>query len=96
MAQGSRRARASARSLFRRTRRDWIDLQPWTHTDAVRQDTSNELEVRSVGERLTLIVNGLEVASVTDAALAEGAVGIFAGGDGNHVLLERFTVTQID
>ncbi len=82
--------------IWRRAGDHWIDLKPWTHADAVLQDTSNELEVRSVGERLTLIVNGVEVASVTDAALAEGTVGIFAGGDGNQVLLERFSVTQID
>src|SRR6266851_4342471 len=82
--------------IWRRENDHWIDLKSWTHADAVLQDTSNELEVRSVGERLTLIVNGVEVASVTAAALAEGTVGIFAGGDGNQVLLERFSVTQID
>jgi hypothetical protein len=82
--------------IWRRAGDHWIDLKPWIHADAVRQDAANELEVRSVDERLTLIVNGVEVASVTDAALAEGALGIFAGGDGNQVLLERFTVTQID
>jgi hypothetical protein len=46
-----------------------------------------------MGQQLTFRVNGTQVASRADAALAEGAVGIFVGGDGNEAVVERFTVS---
>ena len=49
-----------------------------------------------MGRRLTFLVNGAEVASREDGALAEGTVGIFAGGDLNEVALERFAVQAPD
>jgi hypothetical protein len=47
---------------------------------------------RALGQRLTLVVNGMEVTSLEDAVLTEGAVGIFVGGDLNGVALERLIV----
>jgi hypothetical protein len=38
------------------------------------------------------MVNGIPVASQRDAMLKRGSLGIFTGGDGNQVLLERLTV----
>jgi hypothetical protein len=77
---------------WRREKNHWIDLQPWTPSSAVRQDEAvNELMVRTQGQLLTFFVNGTQVAQVT-AGLAAGRVGIFVGGDGNEVTLERFTV----
>jgi hypothetical protein len=35
------------------------------------------------------------VAELEDASLADRAVGIFVGGDGNQVLLERFGVEPL-
>jgi hypothetical protein len=47
--------------------------------------------VRVQGQQLTFLVNGSQVAQVT-TNLAAGRVGVFVGGDGNQVALERFTV----
>jgi uncharacterized protein len=70
----------------------WLDLQPWTPSDAVHQDdAANELMVRVQGQRVTFFVNGTQVAQVT-SSLAAGRVGIFVGGDGNQVALQHFTV----
>jgi hypothetical protein len=69
----------------------WVDLVPWTRSSVVRPGGApNEVQVRAVGARLTLLVNGTIVASVSDATLPAGDVGIFVGGDGNEVLIERF------
>jgi hypothetical protein len=83
--------------VWRRDGDRWVDLVPWSRSPAVRPGRErNELTVRAIGPRLALSVNGAEVASVEDATLGEGRVGIFVGGDSNQVLLERLTVEQID
>jgi predicted metalloprotease len=70
----------------------WIDLQPWTPAAAVHEGSAvNELLVLAQGQQLTFLVNGSEVAQVT-TNLETGRVGVFVGGDGNQVELERFTV----
>src|SRR6266540_4239025 len=62
--------------IWRRDGDRWVDLLPWTRSDAVRPDgAANELMARAIGPRLTLMVNGTEVASLADAALAEGGWG---------------------
>jgi hypothetical protein len=72
---------------------EWLDLLPWTASDAVRPGTEpNELTVSALGDRLTFLVNGVPVASQVDRVLHRGAVGVFVGGDGNQVTLERLTV----
>jgi len=79
--------------VWRREGDRWVDLLPWTRSDAVRPGgTANELTVRAIGPRLTLLVNGTEVAGLSDTVLHEGGVGIFVGGDLNEVLLEQFLV----
>jgi hypothetical protein len=71
----------------------WVDLLPWTPSEVVRQGMApNELIVSAVGDRLSFIVNGVPVATQTDNLLQRGGVGIFAGGDGNEVAVERLTV----
>ena len=45
--------------------------------------------VRAIGDRLTFSVNGIELASVQDATLPAGGVGVFVGGDYNEVALDR-------
>jgi hypothetical protein len=79
--------------IWRRETDHWVDLLPWQRTDAVKPGTaSNELTVRAIGNVLSLVVNGVEVGARTDATYPGGRVGIFVGGDGNQVALERFTV----
>jgi len=71
----------------------WIDLLPWQRSDAVRTGTAiNELTVRAIGDRLSLLVNGAEVATRTDATLPSGHVGLFVGGDGNQVAVEHLAI----
>lgn len=71
----------------------WVDLLPWQRADAVRPGTAvNELTVRAIGSQLTLLVNGSEVATRTDATLAAGTPGVFVGGDGNQVAIDHLTV----
>jgi len=83
--------------IWRRDGDRWIDLLPWTPSDEVHRDhAANELSVRSVGPRLSLMVNGVEVASLVDSTLAEGAVGVFVGGDFNEVAVERLRVQVPD
>ena len=52
--------------------------------------------VRAIGDKLTFMVNGLEVATVQDDTLATGGVGVFVGGDYNEVALDRFVVQVPD
>ncbi|MBV9602778.1 MAG: DUF4388 domain-containing protein [Chloroflexi bacterium] len=79
--------------IWRRDGDHWVDLVPWQHADAVRTGTEpNELSVRAVGNTLTLLVNGTQVATATDSTLASGQAGVFVGGDGNQVAVSRYTV----
>ncbi|HEY3060941.1 MAG TPA: hypothetical protein VGL99_18415 [Chloroflexota bacterium] len=71
----------------------WLDLLPWTANEAVNAGTaSNELAVSAIGDTLSFVVNGIPVASQRDTVLRRGGVGLFTGGDGNHVAIERLTV----
>jgi hypothetical protein len=81
--------------VWRRDDQSWVDLLPWTHSEAVRPDGApNELSVQTIGTTLVFLVNGIEVTRQTDAALPSGGgVGIFVGGDGNEVALERFSLS---
>jgi hypothetical protein len=81
--------------IWRRDGDHWTDLLPWTRSDAVqRGGAPNELEARAVGGRLSLLVNGREVASVADGALVAGGVGVFVGGDGNQVAIDSLQVSR--
>jgi hypothetical protein len=79
--------------IWRRNADHWVDLVPWTPSDVVHVGgTTNELMLRAQGSQLTFVVNGHEVASVSDATLQSGRVGAFVGGDFNEVRLDRFNV----
>ncbi|MDQ3809508.1 MAG: CPBP family intramembrane metalloprotease, partial [Chloroflexota bacterium] len=82
--------------IWRREGDRWVSLLDWTDSDAVRPGSaSNELTVRASGDHLTFAVNGTEVASVADSTLRTARVGVFAGGDDNDVVLERFQVQAV-
>jgi hypothetical protein len=51
--------------------------------------------VLAVGERLSIVVNGVEAATIRDAAPVAGGVGLFLNGDYAHVLVERVVIQQI-
>jgi LPXTG-site transpeptidase (sortase) family protein len=79
--------------VWRRDEDHWVDLLTWTDSPAVRQGQEpNTLQVWAVGQRLTVWVNGVQAASQIDKTLAAGGVGVFVGGDGNHVQLDHFVV----
>jgi hypothetical protein len=79
--------------IWRRDGDHWVDLLPWQHADAVKTGNApNELTVRAVGNRLSLSINGTEVATRTDATFAGGNVGLFVGGDGNQVAVSHFSI----
>ncbi|HYW86504.1 MAG TPA: hypothetical protein VFB50_01940 [Chloroflexota bacterium] len=79
--------------IWRRDGDRWVDLLPWQRADAVHTgNATNDVTVRASGERLSLSVNGTEVAASNDKTLTVGNVGIFVGGDGNQVALEQLTV----
>ena len=74
----------------------WVDLLPWTASAAVRRGTEpNELVCETRGPRLSFRVNGAMIADVQESVVTQGAVGVFAGGDGNQTLLEHLTVEPL-
>jgi hypothetical protein len=71
----------------------WVDLVPWQRSSLGRLDGErNEVQAQALGPRLTLLVNGTAVATVSDATVGAGDVGIFVGGDGNEVVLEHLLI----
>lgn len=59
--------------------------------------TTNHIQVKCIGEDLTLSANGTELTHVTDADLTKGEVGLLAGtyDQGNvSVLFDNFIVTK--
>ena len=83
--------------IWRRDGDHWIDLVPWMRSPSVRPGGSpNDLAVRAVGNQLSFVVNGAQLASITDNTLLSGGVGIFVGGDYNQVALDRFSVALPD
>ncbi len=79
--------------VWRREDTQWVELMPWTPSSAVRTgNLPNELTVQARGSQLVFTVNGVTVATLTDAAPSEGATGVFAGGALNEVVVERFLV----
>ena len=84
-------------AIWRRDADRWVHLLPWTPSEAVQPGgVADELTAQASGRRLIFLVNGAEVASLEDDALGEGSVGVFVGGDGNDVALDRFAVRTPD
>jgi hypothetical protein len=79
--------------IWRRDGNAWVDLVAWKRSDAVKTGTAtNELTASAIGNRLSLSVNGTQVASITDGTYSSGNVGLFSGGDGNQVVVDRLSV----
>jgi hypothetical protein len=71
----------------------WVDLLTWTASDAIKAGTgANDLTVTAIGDQLSFLVNGIPVVSEVDSMLHTGAIGVFTGGDGNDVALDRVAV----
>ena len=83
--------------IWRRDGDHWVDLVPWQYSPGVRTGGSpNDLAVRAVGSSLTFVVNGAQLASISDRTLVAGGVGIFVGGDYNQVAVDRFSIALPD
>jgi hypothetical protein len=79
--------------VWRREEERWIDLVPWTVSPAMRPGyAENELMVRAIGDHLSFLINGVDVADLRDGSLNEGGAGIFVGGDANQAVVNRFVV----
>jgi hypothetical protein len=79
--------------VWRRDGDQWVDLVRWTTSDVVRPGVAeNTLAVAAVGDTMTFLVNGTALTAQTDSTLSSGGVGIFAGGDGDHFLVDRLVV----
>ena len=80
--------------VWRRDGDRWTDVVSWTPSPLVQPGrAANELNVRIVGDQITFQINGTDVMTQTDHTLFAGGVGLFVGGDGNNVAVDRFTVT---
>lgn len=77
----------------------WIDIINWLPSDALLPDGfPNVLTVDAIGERLTLYINGQQVAAVdvpTDAAYLSGDVGVAASSNSSSPLLATFDSIQV-
>jgi hypothetical protein len=79
--------------VWRRDGARWIDLVPWTPSNAVKPaGAENTLSVAVVGESMTFTINGLPVTTQTDTILKSGGAGIFVGGDGDAFQLNNLIV----
>ena len=82
--------------IWRRDGDQWVELFGWSTARAVRSGTEpNELSASASGSELAFSVNGTPLVRVNDGALDSGGVGVFVGGDGNQVLLERLTMHDL-
>ncbi len=77
----------------------WIDIINWLPSDALLPDGfPNTLTVDAVGERLTLYINGQQVALVDvppDAAYLRGDIGIAASSNSSTPLVATFDSIQV-
>jgi hypothetical protein len=80
--------------IWQRNEARWIDVMPWTHSDAVHLDReSNSLVVTVRGNVLRFEVNGQVLADLTyDGIPPQGGVGVFVGGDLNEVVLDSLRI----
>jgi hypothetical protein len=80
--------------IWQRNEARWIDVMPWTHSDAVHLDRESNALVVSIRDNvLRFEVNGQVLADLTyDGVPPRGGVGIFVGGDLNEVVLDSLRI----
>ena len=82
-------------AVWQRDGARWIEIMPWTRSDAVRpgRAVKNELRVAAAGQQVSFYVNGLQVAGMSYTALpTQGGPGVFVGGDLNEVTIARLSI----
>ncbi len=55
---------------------DWVMLQDWTFSKAIKIGETNELSIRAEGSLMTFWVNGEILTSIEDDALDNGSIGL--------------------
>jgi len=75
----------------------WEDIVGWTSHDAVTQGAgTNHLTVRAQGTSITCLVNGQEVADVTDTSFDSGRIGVCAlSYTGNTLMRVAFDNVEV-
>lgn len=69
----------------------WATVIPWTKSPAIVVGGANNLRVETVGTRLTVGVNGQQLASADDPGGGGGAVGLLATSFGQPGVVVGFT-----
>jgi hypothetical protein len=54
----------------------WVEIAPWTHSDAILAGEFNEISVTRSGDLFTFKVNGQELTTITYADIPEGILGL--------------------
>jgi hypothetical protein len=85
-------------SIFRGVEGSTESLVEWASSSAIRQgDATNHIRAICDGSRLTLVVNGEELASTTDSLYSEGDVGLAAASfesDPTEIHFDSFVVRE--
>ena len=82
--------------MWRRAGDSWFELLPPTNAAAVCPGASpNQLTARVIGAQLELLVNEVEVASVSDPSLSQGGAGVFVQGENNALEFQDFLVQPL-
>lgn len=82
-------------SVWRGVNDNWIGLQHWTYTSAIRRgDSSNTLRVLMIGSRMNLFINGTLVWVGNDTKLGSGQVGAFIAREGSRTTNDSLQVSS--
>ena len=68
---------------------EWIELIPYTYTDAIHPGAKNHLEVAAIDDMVYIAINDQYVGQTEDSYLAEGQVGLIIGlaGEGEETVI---------
>jgi hypothetical protein len=69
-------------------------LQDWTPHEAIRRKGENYLQILLDSPQLTLIINGMTVAAVSDTSFLNGVVGLVVEGS-QRVDFDKFIVEEL-
>ncbi len=65
--------------LFEKYTGSWKTLMSWESTSAIQLNASNRLAVQAQGSRITLLINGIQIAATDDNQFSKGKVGLAIG-----------------
>lgn len=78
---------------------EWVTLSDWSVSEAIAASgEANRLGVLADGEDITLLINGEQVGTVTDASFAEGGIALLVGtfdDPGVDVAFDNFALWEI-